>query len=296
MRAARVSIAAVCAAALLSAGGTGAVAGAAKQGGNDSAAKRVVALTPFSANALALMGVRPIAVGQTVGGESRLHPKLRDVPVLPLAHPNGPNLEQLASLRPELVFSSNTWRSGHAGMRALGIRVAEREPTRIGAVGSQIKRIGSLVGRKKKAASVAAKINGQVAKARRGIRSKPRVMLILGVGRTPYTFLANSWGGDLLRQAGAELLTGGYTAAGGFARISDEVVVANNPQIIIAVPHANPEDVPELAEYLRNNPAWQSTDAAQNGRVYVSTDNSLVQGGTDVARIIRQVRSQFLQN
>jgi iron complex transport system substrate-binding protein len=258
--------------------------------------KRVVALTPFSANALASIGTKPVAVGQTVGGDDRFAPAVRGVRRIPLAHPNGPNLEQLASLRPQLVFSASTWRGGHAGMRALGIRVRENEPARVDAVAKQVKKIGAVMGRKKRAGKVAAKINRQIANARRGITNEPRVMLILGVGRTPYTFLANSWGGDLVGKAGGELLTGGFSAQGGFARISDEVVVANNPEIIIAVPHANPEDVPELAEYLRNNPAWQSTEAAQSGRVYISTDNSLLQPNTDVARVIRQVRSAYLQN
>jgi iron complex transport system substrate-binding protein len=258
--------------------------------------KRVVALTPFTANALAGVGFKPTAVGQTVGGEGRLAPSLRSARVLPLSHPNGPNLEQLATLRPQLVLSSQTWRSGAAGMRALGIKVVESDPVTVSAVGGQVKAIGRLVGRAKRAKAFAKKIRKQVAKARAGISRRPRVMLILGVGRSPFTFLSNSWGGDLIKQAGGELITGGYTADGGFARISDEVVVANDPEIIIAVPHANPEDIPELTEYLRKNPAWQSTSAARNGRVYVSTDDSLLQGSTDAARVIRALRANFLKN
>ena len=121
-------------------------------------------------------------------------------------------------------------------------------------------------------------------------------MLILGVGRTPFTFLPNSWGGDIVTKAGGELLTGGVSSNSGFERISDEVVVAENPDIIIAVPHANEDDIPSLTEYLRENPAWSSTTAARNGRVYVSVDNSLLQAGTDIARTIRKVRRAYLQN
>jgi iron complex transport system substrate-binding protein len=121
-------------------------------------------------------------------------------------------------------------------------------------------------------------------------------MLILGVGRTPFTFLPNSWGGDIVTKAGGRLLTGGVTSSSGFERISDEVVVAENPDIIIAVPHANEDDIPSLTEYLRSNPAWSSTKAAQSGRVYISVDNSLLQAGTDIARTIRKVRGAYLKN
>jgi iron complex transport system substrate-binding protein len=121
-------------------------------------------------------------------------------------------------------------------------------------------------------------------------------MLLLGVGRTPFTFLPNSWGGDIVTRAGGELLTGGVDSSSGFERISDEVVVAENPDIIIAVPHANASDIPSLTKYLRDNPAWSSTTAARTGRVYVSVDNSLLQAGTDIAATIRKVRRAYLKN
>src|SRR5262245_20058066 len=67
-----------------------------------AAPQRIVALTPFGANTLAKLGVEPVGVGQTLGGQNRLSQKLKGVEVLPLPHPNGPNLEQLASLDPDL--------------------------------------------------------------------------------------------------------------------------------------------------------------------------------------------------
>ena len=121
-------------------------------------------------------------------------------------------------------------------------------------------------------------------------------MLILGVGRTPFVFLPNSWGGDLVTKAGGELLTGGVESGSGFERISDEVVVAENPDVIIAVPHAEEDDIPSLAEYLRTNPAWAGTNAVENDRIYISVDNSLLQAGTDVAKTIRKVRRSYLDN
>ena len=66
--------------------------------------------------------------------------------------------------------------------------------------------------------------------------------------------------------------------------------------MIIAVPHANADDIPSLTDYLRANPAWSSTTAARTGQVYVSVDNSLLQAGTDIARTIRKVRSAYLKN
>lgn len=258
--------------------------------------KRIVALTPFTANTLVKLGVRPVGIGQTLGGQERFSPKLKGVPVLPLSHPNGPNLEQLAALDPDLVFSSHTWAKGNESMGDLGIRVLVQEPFRLNGAFAQTRVIGALVGKRRQAEALAASMKKAVARARKGIEEHPTVMLILGVGRTPFTFLPNSWGGDMIVKSGGRLLTGGVTSSSGFERISDEVVVAEDPDVIVAVPHANEDDIPSLTEYLRSNPAWATTSAVRNGRIHISVDNSLLQAGTDVARTIRKVRRLYLEN
>jgi len=181
-------------------------------------------------------------------------------------------------------------------MQSLGIRVVVHEPRSIAGAFADTFKIGELAGRRQKARALLKSMRRDVNATRRGIENRPKVMLILGVGRTPFTMLPNSWGGDLVSKAGATLLTGGASSSSGFERISDEVVVAENPDVIIAVPHANEDDIPSLTEYLRENPAWSSTTAAQTGRVYVSVDNSLLQAGTDIARTIRKVRRAYLRN
>ena len=264
--------------------------------GSAAPPKRVVALTPFAANTLAKLGVAPVAVGQTLGGAERFSPKLKNAKVLPLSHPNGPNLEQLASLNPDLVFSSQTWAKGNEAMGELGIDVVVQDPRSINGALADTFEIGTIMGRKHYARDVLQGMRKEIEAAEKGIEKRPKVMLILGVGRTPFTFLPNSWGGDVVSKAGGVLLTGGVKSGSGFERISDEVVVAEDPDIIIAVPHANEDDIPSLTEYLRSNPAWSSTRAAQTGRVYISVDNSLLQAGTDIARTIRKVRSAYLKN
>jgi ABC-type Fe3+-hydroxamate transport system substrate-binding protein len=261
-----------------------------------AAPQRIVALTPFAANTLVKLGIEPVGVGQTLGGNERFSPKLNGIPVLPLSHPNGPNLEQLAALDPDLVFSSRTWAKGNESMGDLGIDVRVQEPFRLNGAYAQTKVIGGIVGKRRQAEALAESMKKSVAQARKGIAEHPTVMLILGVGRTPFVFLPNSWGGDMVTKAGGQLLTGGVTSGSGFERISDEVVVAEDPDVIIAVPHANEDDIPSLTEYLRTNPAWQTTSAVRNGRIYISVDNSLLQPGTDVARTIRKVRRVYLEN
>jgi iron complex transport system substrate-binding protein len=260
------------------------------------APKRVVALTPFAANTMAFLGTQPVAVGQTLGGDRRLAPVLTRTPKLKLVHPVGPSLEQLVRRKPDLVFTSPQWAKGTQSMRNLGMTVRYAEPTTIGGVYTQTRQIARVMKRKAKGERLVRQMRNQVRRNTGNYKSRPKVMLILGVGRTPFTFLPNSWGGQMVKLAGGQLVTGGATGSGGFARISDEVVVAENPDVIIAVPHANTDDIPAMIDYIKTNPAWELTDAAQNNRVYVSTDNRLLQAGTDIGQTIGLVRKQYLRN
>jgi len=176
------------------------------------------------------------------------------------------------------------------------MKVYESDPTSVAAIGRETRAIGGVLGRTRAANTLATKIEKDVAAAKRGISRRPRVLVILGVGRTPHAMLANSWGGDVVRQAGGNLLTQGLTSPSGTARISDEIVVKRNPDIIIAVPHGAPGNIPRLAAYYRNNPNWRNTRAVRNKRVYVATGNSLLQPYPAVASTIRDVRRKFLRN
>jgi iron complex transport system substrate-binding protein len=276
----------------------GAVTALTAAAGATAAPKRVVTLTPFTANTTVALGVRPVAIGQIPGSNDRFSPKLSGVKVLPLSHPNGPNMEQLAVLNPNLVLSAPTWSKGSTAMRKLGITVRESDPQSVAAVPVQTRYIGRLLGKTKRANEIANQQTSAIAaaKARARGRHRPTVLLILGVGRTPYAFLKNSWGGDVVRRAGGRLLTDGLTGSGGFARISNEVVVKRNPDIIIAVPHSggNASSRKKLAKYLATNPAWKGTKAVRRKHLYVVQDNSLLQAWPEAASIINKVQTKYL--
>lgn len=261
-----------------------------------AAPKRIVALTPFSANTLMSLGVTPKAIGQIVGEDKLYSSRLSKVPALTLTHPNGPNLEKLAVLNPDLVLSSPTWVKGHQVMKQLNIKFAVTEPQTVADVPVKVRQIGALVGKQARAAKKAREQITAIAAAKKRAngKKKPKVLLLLGVGRTPYAFLPNSWGGDLVTQAGGQLITSGLKGTGGFARISNEYVADAQPDVIIAVPHGNAGDIAKIAEYLRTNEAWKGTPAVQNNRLFVATDDTLLQPWDKVAQSIRKVQDDYL--
>lgn len=262
---------------------------------------RIVALTPFTANVLVALGVRPVAIGSLPSGETRVSKRLRDVKRLALSHTSGgPNLEQLALLNPELVLSAPVWQKSANGMKELGVRVVMSDPQKVSDIPRQTTFIGSVVGRRKEAERFAEQQRRSIRAAQKKIKRRPKVLVVLGVGRQTLAFLPNSWGGDLVISAGGRLLTQGLTdgkaSIDGFAPLQAEAVLKANPDVIIAVPHGNTQDLPKVVSYLRTNPAWQGTKAQRNGRIYVSTDNSLLQPWETAATSIYDVQTKFLRN
>lgn len=260
------------------------------------AAPRTIALTPFAANTMASLGVKPVAVGQALGDRRLFDQRLAGVKLLPLSHPSGPNMEQVATLNPKLIFSAKAWTRGHSSMKRLGARVVVTEPRSVDAVAAATRRIGALLGRRAVAEKLAAVQRRQVSLATRNIRKRPKVLLVLGVGNTTEAFLPNSWGGNLIQRAGGRLVTSGLRGSSGYARISDEAVVASNPDVIIVVPHGNPRNIPAIAKRMKSRAGWRTTRAARNKKIFVSTNNTLLQPIVNAGVTIGAVRKAYLGN
>jgi iron complex transport system substrate-binding protein len=264
---------------------------------------RVVALTPFTANILAQLGVTPVAVAEPAAGDESLDPRLRNVRRLAMSHPNGPNLEQLISLRPDTVFSSPIWRAGTPRIRNLDITVYDSlDPQRLGTVPIGIKKIANLVGRPAQGIALANRVQRAYRQAEANPRRHPRVLLVMGLAQYTLAMLGSSWGGDIIEAAGGELVTKGIkpiarTYEGAVVgNLSNEAVVRMNPDVIIVVPHGSAGDVSTIARYYRNFAPWRKTNAAKRGRIYVPTDDLLLQATSDPAALIRKVRRDYLHN
>jgi iron complex transport system substrate-binding protein len=278
-----------------------ALAAAFAVGGNDATAakkQKIVALTPFSANTLAYTGTIPVAVGAQAAGHKAGSPKLKRVKKLALSHPNGPNMEEIAKIDPDVVLSAQGWAKGNQTMKDLAITVRNMDPLTVNQVVPRIKAIGKAYSSKKATDKFAKKIQRQIkyGKSGRPIKSRPTVLLILGVGRSPNIFLKNTWGASVATAAGAKLLGSELNASGGFTKVSDEYILQQNPDMIIAVPHGNANDIPEIQKHYENNPAWSTTKAVQSGNVHVITDDALLQPDTDVGNTIKRLRVKYLKN
>ena len=262
---------------------------------------RIVALTPFAANSMARMGVFPKAIGQTLGGDRRYVRGLWSTPVLAMKHPNGPNPEQLIKRRPSLIFSSPQWSAGRPFMESVVRRnagkrgkVINADPDSVQGAYAKVGQISRVINRKARGKQLVRQMRKSVRKNTRNIGSGPSVMVVLGVGGEPYVFTSNSWAGDIVRRAGGRLLTGGASVKASYVKISHEAILREAPEVIIAIPHDEPEKITDQMKVEMKN-RWSGTPAAADNRIRFSIDNSLLQAGTDIGATIGKVR-RYLGN
>jgi ABC-type Fe3+-hydroxamate transport system substrate-binding protein/putative heme iron utilization protein len=265
-------------------------------------APRVVTLTPFTSNISQRLGVTPIAVG-TKGSVIKPAPGLERVRQIPMSHPDGPNIESLIRLNPDLVLSSPNWRTGTPKIRSQRIEVIDGwEPLRVNTVSPAVRRIAKKLGRTAKASKIVKSIDSGIRKARAGIKKRPKVLLVLGVGSNTTAFLPNSWGGDIVNYAGGTLVTSGLRATfengtpGSFAPLSDEEVLRRDPDVIIVVPHGNARQIQDAKKSFVNRPGWASTRAVRSGQLHIVDSEQLLQASDDPGAVITWVRRDLLKN
>lgn len=189
-------------------------------------ARRVVALFPSANETLVALGARDLLVGRTDF----------DRALEPLPSVGGgldPNLERLASLRPDLVIGWETNRPQlRERLRELGIPVFSIQADDTTDVFRAIRNLGRLTGRTPSADSLAARLRGEIEAVRASVAGLPRPSVFFVVWHDPpmtagpRTFIA-----QLIGAAGGTILFPEATQP--WPNVSMEEVVKRQPDLVI---------------------------------------------------------------
>jgi iron complex transport system substrate-binding protein len=169
-----------------------------------------------------------------------------------------PRVEQILALAPDLVLASE---AGPAPERLaqLGLVVWAGSATRLDDVYRVVETVGQLVGKGSEAAALARRMRAEVEEVARGARALPRVRVYDELDPTPYTVGPGSFVGTLLDLAGGDNVI--PAGLGDFPRISSELVIARDPEVMIGL---------SLTDALRR-PGWSSITAVKRGAVETLT-------------------------
>lgn len=173
-----------------------------------------------------------------------------------------PNLEKIVSLKPDLILADISQEEGLKRVRELGLELEITGTTRLKTLDEffgLVARLGAKLGRPEKAEDLVRKMREALAKveARVAGRERPRVLyvlwwdpLIIGAREGLHHEVLERAGG---RNVGAEF-------TGPSARVSDEFVVREDPEVILV---SEPSDV----EKAGRRPGWAGLKAVRDGRV-----------------------------
>jgi iron complex transport system substrate-binding protein len=181
---------------------------------------------------------------------------------------NSPNIEEIIAKEPDLVLATEVHETTIAQLESRGITVVALSPKTIDEVIDSITMVGKITGQEKEAASLVADMQKRIKAvtdktSKLSESQKPRVFYIFWQDPI-WTAGAGSFEDELIQKAGGVNIAHDLN---GYAAISLETVINDNPQVIIAgVDMGTGKDSPLL--FVQDEDRLQDVDARQNERIY----------------------------
>jgi iron complex transport system substrate-binding protein len=232
-----------------------------------TAPQRIVSLLPSTSEMLGGLQLqsRVVAVDYYTSYPPELAslPKVSDV--------NGKyNVEQIVALKPDLVLSwGGETKQYDQQLTNLGLDVVDLPITNFSVVLQQILLVGRLTFTETTAVSLVNQLQQQINAIKAAVTgtTAPRVLLEVddSTPGKPYVFGGGSFGDELLLDANGINIFHDNTSGGGYPQVTDEAIIAANPQFVILTEDPIYGGNPALV-YKRPN--WGSIDALTLHQVY----------------------------
>ena len=255
----------------------------------DAPATRVVALTAADCEILFAIGAGETLVGR--GEYCDYPPEVLNVPSVESGFET--NVEQIIALNPQVVFM-NTMSQPLETLNALenaGIRVIESVANDLEGVYRAIEMIGEAVDRDEAARALVLQMESSLSALTEGAPGK---------GRSVYFEVSPlQWGlwtageGTFMDEIAQMLgLVNCFKDVTGWAEISQEQVIARNPDYIVTLTMASGEG-PSPAEEIMSRAGWENVTAVKNGAILNLVNDELsrpsprlVEGASALAEFI----------
>ena len=205
-------------------------------------------------------------------------PAAHDIPVVAVSHSAGPNIEQLAAVRPDLVLTSPTYgRFADPIQQALDVPVLIYDVDTVEDVLDKVETLGSMAGCAAKARQAVTDLWAKIEEQQHGLPdTSPPVFGIFGTSESFLGFTSASYLGDMVNLLGGSMITDGeppYMYRGipnpAYTPFSLEKVVERDPEVILVVRHGSPSEAREENFHsLFTNPAWSGISAVESGRTH----------------------------
>lgn len=221
--------------------------------------QRILSLAPSNTEILFALGLGDRVVGVTTycnyPEEATAKPKIGGFSTV--------NLELVVAAAPDLILATNIHvQNVVPELEAKGLTVVVIEPNKMEDVLATINLVGRLTGRTKEAQALVGQMEARIKtiEAKLAIaKTSPRVFW--ETSRELVTAGPGSFIGDIIARAGGTNIAQDTSTK--WPRLSQEVVIASDPEVIILDDHAAGVTPEEVA----GRPGWQGITAVKQGRV-----------------------------
>lgn len=257
-----------------------------------TAPQRIVSLLPNTSEILGALQLQPRVVG--VDYYTTYPPELAKLSKVSDA--NGKyNVEQIFSLKPDLVLSwGGETKQYDQQLKSLGLRVVDLPITNFSGILQQILLVGQLTFTEDTAQTLVNQLQQQIDQVKTAVAGTTTPKVLLEVDDStpgkPYVFGGGSFGDELLQDANGINIFHNNTGSGGYPQVTDEAIIAANPQYVILTEDPSYGGNPAL---VSKRPGWSNLDALKSNHVYRLNVNimqhpsqRLVQGLRCLAQLI----------
>ena len=186
-----------------------------------------------------------------------------------IGNPMSPDIEVIASLEPTVVISVDSLSTDLADQfEVLGAENFFVNLSSYDGLKETITNLGVRFGVEEKAAELLADFDAreQAVAATVADKEAPSVLIIFGAGASFMTASEDTYIGDLVKRVGgANIITDAPSA---FSPVDMEYLASMNPEYILFMSHANPEEsLAAFKQEVEGNVAWQNFDAVKNDKL-----------------------------
>jgi iron complex transport system substrate-binding protein len=198
-----------------------------------------------------------------------------------------PNVEAIATYRPDLVVLEFDPGDTASGLRALGIHVLIQSTAKdlVGAY-AQIRKLGVVTGHRKTANALVKRMKKQIARA---VASVPKRRLTIYHELTPdfYSATSSTFIGRIYKLFGLRNIADAAEGAGsGFPKLSAEYILSANPQVIVL---ADTRCCGQSAATVKTRPGWSTISAVRTGAIASVDDSIASRWGPRIVQFVRAV-------
>lgn len=248
--------------------------------------QRIVSLSPASTEILFAVGAENQIVA--VSDFSDYPPQAQNIPKVGGFDGKTLSLEKILSFNPDFVYLTNVMHNHLIPhFESLNIDYYLSDANSFDQVKNEILQIAKITGHTSTGENLVKEIDSSINKinSQNQLLQKPTVYW--EVWNSPFMSAGNSsFINDLIKTAGGINIF--QEIAQAYPTVSEETIVAKNPQIIII-----PQNSGITVDSVKNRKGWSQIDAVKNDKIFIVDDNLLTRSGARIGESAEYLANLF---